>query len=86
MTIHPEKPIKIATADDAEVMFKAMQAAALYRDIVQFVPQPSADDVVEGNADVDMGSFEYCVRKFGADPLALAWLLMRGFPGGRVAA
>lgn len=82
MTIHPEKPIKIATADDAEVLYAAMQAAALYRDIVRCVPQPSVDDVVEGNAAVHLESAEYCLEKFGADQFAFAWLVMRGFPGG----
>ncbi len=77
----PEKPIKIATIEDAERLYAAMQAASLYGDIVQCVPQPNIGEVVDYRADVHMESALYCLEKFNADRFTFAWLVMRGFAG-----
>ena len=81
MKANPEKPIQIVSVDDAEAMYAAMQAASLYDDIVQCIPQPTVEEFVHGKGDVHVGSAEYCLEKFGADRFTFAWLVMRGFEG-----
>ena len=82
MKTNPEKPIQIVSVGDAERLYAAMQAAVLYRDIVQCVSQPNVEEVADGKADVHMESAVFCIEKFNADRFTFAWLVMRGFAGG----